>query len=269
MAGLIPMGHTFREIEMDVRALSLEIQKSLNINLLSFGRYFPEKNEGYILNTNYEFLDKRSELTDAPLPSTYLESGMYFWDEFASESFIQCARENHIHHGMWLVSQTQHCTEVFSFSLGNNPKLGFSHYLNNLEPIEKYCLFFKEKADHLISRVEENMLEIPEYLRNNETVVSPKVPLNLGTSFPTSKVILNEEKTVSLTRRENFCFNHFLLGKTAREIALLLETSTKTVETHLRNIKIKFNCSTRSELMEQVWRLGLLKSPIVTCETVN
>lgn len=55
---------------------------------------------------------------------------------------------------------------------------------------------------------------------------------------------------VRLTNKEDIISTYLLRGKTAKEIALLMSLSPRTVEHHIERIKIKFNVRTRSQLID-------------------
>jgi DNA-binding CsgD family transcriptional regulator len=53
----------------------------------------------------------------------------------------------------------------------------------------------------------------------------------------------------TLTKRESECLYYLARGKTAQEIADMIFISRRTVEKHIENIKYKFNCKTKSQLI--------------------
>lgn len=53
-----------------------------------------------------------------------------------------------------------------------------------------------------------------------------------------------------LTKRELDCLFYLMRGKTMREIAASVFSSPRTVEKHIENIKMKFGCRSRSEIIE-------------------
>jgi DNA-binding CsgD family transcriptional regulator len=59
-----------------------------------------------------------------------------------------------------------------------------------------------------------------------------------------------------LTPKELICINHLLLGKTATEMGIALEVSPRTIETHLSHIKDKLYCTSKSQLIAQLIKLG-------------
>lgn len=63
---------------------------------------------------------------------------------------------------------------------------------------------------------------------------------------------------LKLTKQQHACLFHLLRGKTAKEIANLLSLSKRTVEFYLNNLKIKFNCLNRNQLIEKAIEMGYL-----------
>ncbi|MBY0545329.1 MAG: helix-turn-helix transcriptional regulator, partial [Gammaproteobacteria bacterium] len=60
-----------------------------------------------------------------------------------------------------------------------------------------------------------------------------------------------------LTKREIECIKWSIHGKSAEEIAVIVNISRRTVETHLENIKIKFNCYNKFQLGYIIGQLGI------------
>lgn len=63
-------------------------------------------------------------------------------------------------------------------------------------------------------------------------------------------------KDTHLSSRESECLFYLLRGKTAKQIARLLNLSPKTVEHYIENIKLKFQCQTKSELISKAIEQG-------------
>lgn len=57
---------------------------------------------------------------------------------------------------------------------------------------------------------------------------------------------------IKLSQRELECINYIYRGKTAKEIARLLNISRRTVESHISHIKAKLNCRTKAELLDKL-----------------
>ncbi len=89
----------------------------------------------------------------------------------------------------------------------------------------------------------------------------PSRPYFLGARFP----------GVYLTQREAECMINFLKDKTVSEAAAILELSPRTVEFYLKNIKVKLECRTKSELIHKVRESDFPKNylPVLECEDEN
>lgn len=59
---------------------------------------------------------------------------------------------------------------------------------------------------------------------------------------------MHANKYEPLTARETECLYYYLNGFSLKEIAHCLHLSSRTIETHIGNIKSKYNCNTRSQL---------------------
>lgn len=59
----------------------------------------------------------------------------------------------------------------------------------------------------------------------------------------------------ALTARQTQCAEYLLKGKSAKEIALILNLSRRTIEFYIDNIKSKFDCRSRAELILKLSRL--------------
>lgn len=57
---------------------------------------------------------------------------------------------------------------------------------------------------------------------------------------------------IYLTSREAECVVCLLRGKTFNEAARMLKLSPRTIEFYVKNMKIKLNCKSRSELIEKI-----------------
>ncbi|WP_119344080.1 response regulator transcription factor [Facilibium subflavum] len=60
-----------------------------------------------------------------------------------------------------------------------------------------------------------------------------------------------------LSKRQHQIARMLILGASAKEIALKLSLSYRTVETHINNIKQKLNCHKRSELITHLHQIGV------------
>ena len=121
---------------------------------------------------------------------------------------------------------------------------------------------YHQKAEELLQ------IRLPSYtydgdiigLINQVVVVRQMRSSDLSDSQPASQLVqLRREAMLPLSKREAECLRHLLHGKTCKGIANILEISAKTVEYYLAQLKQKFNCYSKAELIEKAIRLGYLE----------
>jgi DNA-binding CsgD family transcriptional regulator len=78
----------------------------------------------------------------------------------------------------------------------------------------------------------------------------------LGNQF--SYIIAECIPEYDLSRRQVECLFHLLRGQSANDIAMTLNISKRTVETHVDIIKFKLGCDTKSQLIDRAISTGLL-----------
>jgi DNA-binding CsgD family transcriptional regulator len=75
---------------------------------------------------------------------------------------------------------------------------------------------------------------------------------------PKSYKISEYHENFKLSKRESECLFLMIRGKNSKEIGMFLNISSRTVEGHIENIKLKFNCNTKSELVAEAIEKGLI-----------
>lgn len=79
------------------------------------------------------------------------------------------------------------------------------------------------------------------------------------------EVLLNElsnihdenNKNIKLTLREIECLSLWFNGKSAKQIARILNISFKTVQSYLARASLKFHCRTKSDFLDKINALGI------------
>lgn len=66
----------------------------------------------------------------------------------------------------------------------------------------------------------------------------------------------NNANTLGLSKRQSECLHYLIHGMTIKQIAKILGLSPRTVESYLENLKVKFNCHTKFDLISKVLEMG-------------
>lgn len=123
----------------------------------------------------------------------------------------------------------------------------------NAVPLKKRTHFMQATIDAYLEyyqHKEDKPFPYYEYLLE---VICEKPDLHTS-----SRPLTYQYTDFSFTSREAFVLKHFLLGETAKEIALHSDISAKTVEFHLAKIKEKLHCHRRSEIYQAAVRHGFI-----------
>lgn len=136
-------------------------------------------------------------------------------------------------------------------------KLGYDsindHYLNNIEILNTFILYFKDQVAkskelacaydmkiNLSNTVGGYLIETDEYFSQesrqkfNDMIALDRIYLNGGHDY--------------VTKREYECLHWFSLGKTTEEIAMIMQITARTVSAHIVNIKERLGCSNLFQL---------------------
>ena len=77
-------------------------------------------------------------------------------------------------------------------------------------------------------------------------------------NLPCYYILSENQLSLLLTERQQECLSLLIRGKTAKQIANILDISLRTVEEHIIKIKQKLNCYNKSQLVEKAIDSGFL-----------
>ncbi len=81
-----------------------------------------------------------------------------------------------------------------------------------------------------------------------ELVFQNECSVDHGFGHSSRDVLFKRAAQVRLTKKEKECIRWMIHGKSAGEIALILNVSVSTIVTHIENIKQKFQCYKQFQL---------------------
>ena len=90
-----------------------------------------------------------------------------------------------------------------------------------------------------------------EIIRSGGALITPQVAMKLFSKIHKPKETF-EDVTSSLTVRERDVVNELLKGLTYKEISFALGISTTTVNDHIKNVYIKLDVRSKSELLAKI-----------------
>tara|TARA_R110002110_G_scaffold360053_1_gene569876 strand:- start:18957 stop:19778 length:822 start_codon:yes stop_codon:yes gene_type:complete len=242
-----------------VRKIVEPLLKNTNISYFCYGRNY--KNGGtFTLHTDNAYYDAWFE-NQFPMSLSYLNDGMHLWDDTQPKYQIEI-RENQFNYGngLFIVRHFEDYSEIFGYAPPKSESIS-NIYLNHQDSLNKFNLYFKDKAHKLIEEAKNSLVfTAPNMLLKEKIELDNIEPQALRRHLTTNNFSIKPGSYVALTSRQIQCFHGFLQGKTAIQTGAQLCISPKSVETHLHNIKKQFKCKTRSDLIGVAWDLGIIKS---------
>lgn len=192
-----------------------------------------------------------------------LQSGYVLWSHLQNHNVVlDAAREFNIDHGISLVKRVTDGVEYFFFGTSrDNPQI-INFYINNLDLLERFTIYFKDRGRELIKIANTKKIIIPNKFETaaeindegNPCLIQNNIHAEFIANTPIKKIQVANQLNTSLSRRELDCIAELLQGKTLKEIGNHLGISPRTVETHVNNIKEKLQCRSKSELIRYLTR---------------
>lgn len=145
-----------------------------------------------------------------------------------------------VEYGITIIKQETDGYGFYNLGAKSADSAIINKYVNSIDQYENFILDFQEKAGPIL-RAAKNL----------------KFSINSGLTIERCKKLGYQFGDLYLTEREFECVNYLIRGKTAEEIAIILDISKRTVETHIQNIKRKMNCFNQFRLGYLLGRLGI------------
>jgi len=122
------------------------------------------------------------------------------------------------------------------------------NYLNYLDLLEKFSVYFKQEAGQPLGRMAAEQLNM--HKAKGEAFLKREEGLPLSNEGYAKK-FTSAISTLSL--REQQCLELFRQGRSAQSTAAILGISRRTVEHYFDSIKIKLKCRSKSDLHEKAF----------------
>lgn len=152
--------------------------------------------------------------------------------------------------GVLFVTDYPEYKEVCLFSTAHTAENTDPYLVENVILLQKFILFFKEKLHkdkHLMAGLTK---------RHNNEIAKPdilKVEKKPLAQFEIKKYYLDGDlHNIAFSKREAECLKYLHYGKSAKEIAQLLNLSPRTVETYFNSIKTKTNSKNLLEVISKL-----------------
>ena len=125
--------------------------------------------------------------------------------------------------------------------------------LNNFFQLNNFADHFIEEWKPLLKKMDAYTInvsqDIPMFFKKNSLFETHASKKEDTLKFLSKLGLYNEHLFESITSREIDIIQELVQGKTARQIGLALDISSRTIEHHMENLKSKLDCSSKQELL--------------------
>jgi len=152
-----------------------------------------------------------------------------------------------------LVEKEDGYAEIFGFG-GNSGKSSLhSLYLNRPQLLKSFASHFKNQLSPVLTKMENEPISLIDLKGEDFFCKQPIYPdidsPTLVSYFKDLGIKFEFEKADKLSPRERQCLKLLIEDKTAKEIAVHLGLSRRTIEFYFENIKDKLSCWSKQELL--------------------
>ncbi len=263
--------HFFLTSAFDVKAICDPLLKSLNIKFFTYSRNYMNGESLMLTNYNGWLINhlKNGYLFPSPIPNAFKER---------IESFLiptlngphkrvidDLINKFHSMPGIGLLYNKKQYFEIFCFCYKSD-EIGFiNNFLNNLDVLKKFALYFREKAEKLIKIAEKNKILLPNHMRgldftdlqSDDVLIANTSEFQHITKF--DKICIEGNYGyVNLSQQESRSINFLIKGNSVKETAQLMLLSPRTIEGYLNTIKLKLGCKTKNEVIRLITQKAVL-----------
>lgn len=210
-------------------------------------------------------------------PSTYQAKSDIWIGDYDLEVYHHGKLYYNTGHSISITEPRKDACDFFLFATTPYNSKAINFLAGNMDILYHFITYFKDRACSALKKIHSNKLIIqPIRQSNNVKQMSPynayyqsmheRKKLFYKTT-PIYKYTFESDgfAGVKISQRELDCIVYLLDNKTAAETAILMNVSRRTVEQYLENIKIKLDCSTKSELYTKLVTNKSLQS--IRCKT--
>lgn len=246
-----------------VKTITLPLSQ-LGIGYFSYVEY---DQQGVVLtllnneNVAQAYLVNKWYLMDCLNFSLYTSApGIYLWNAINQPNFKNLRemveKSLSIYHGCSIVRISEGTKKIYNFAVYQPQNIDIQNfYFNRYELLQTYIRYFENKASHLITT--SDRLIVPNF-----SLLQPFTNCSCITDKHEQDFLrkVADGDNYTLSPREAECLQLIATtGKSTKQIATLLNLSNKTIESYIRNLKIKLRCHTKAELVIKALTRNIVK----------
>lgn len=188
-------------------------------------------------------------------PSTH-QTGVFTMESLGTDEFknnnLKVSNKFNLHSPLVLSERTEESVEFFCFA-GENSDALQTLYLHHLPLLKLFAVHFKKQLNLILQEMTEESFSLID-LQGDCFYEGVERSYSINEqSLHDYLIALGKKREVqqasSLSPRERDCLKLLIHGNSAKDSALELHLSPRTVESYLENIKNKLGCNNKRDLL--------------------
>lgn len=193
-----------------------------------------------------------------------VKDGLYLYDSVQHKDFqtsmdLLEKRYDTKHSALITQNNSEGC-KIYGFSVPSSRKNYESLIINNAGLLRKFINHFEIEMEFVLNKMRSQPIDLSVEMDpfvDKKLVNLPEIELSNAVKCHFLKQIKqNSFEDLKFTKREHEVIQLFLTGQSAREIAIALHLSIRTIEHHFEIIKQKLNCRKKSEMFAILLKLS-------------
>lgn len=242
--------HPSLTLNRDIAAICAPILTQPNYHIFNFIRVYNDNQVLYLCD-NQEWLkiyltNKYPAIGAFEQHTEFRKHDYVLWNALSDQDpiVIYSRVRFNIKFGITLVQPFKDGYDFFNFGSAKNDCFTLHAIENEVEMLQKFSQTFYNKAKNLIAKTARQPLNILDFTHGPTSS-----DLNLSKTTTKLKLCLGPKYDYAhLTAKEILYLRHLLTGATIPQLANQNNTSVRTIEKHIENIKSKLRCKTQYEL---------------------
>lgn len=184
-------------------------------------------------------------------------------DNIPADEMIRDAKKLfNMPHGFSLHKTADDHFEFYHFSTNTENPNTNNWYLNNITLIKKFILYFLHDAKKIINSTKPYVPDSP--IITLQDSYKKVIESSKNTHSSLNDITINSwtcahNKSPTLNRREIEVMLRLIMGKTTKLTAKELFLSPRTVEYYINNIKNKFSCNNKTDLLRKIYKTSFVE----------
>lgn len=169
-------------------------------------------------------------------------------------SKMKDSQDFNINSGISIIKKIDRDHEYFNFGTSKSSAYIYKFYFNHIDILKRFVVYFKIKAAHLIDKSYDHKLFIPSsslplFPHDQDLETASLLQFIENTAIQKYPVCYNGINSY-ISHRQLECLYFLSQGLSAKEIALKLFISFRTVEKHLQLLKEEYSLNTKADLLK-------------------